>query len=54
MKNPLTEAAWLRISRNALKDQTNEMFNRVAYATTMAEYDCAMDELRRFKRELAL
>jgi len=30
------------------------MFNRIAYATTTVEYDAAIDELRRFKRELAV
>jgi len=30
------------------------MFNHIAYATTAAECDSAMDELRKFKRELAV
>ena len=54
MENMLTEAARLGIQRNASKDLLKEMFNRIAYATIVAEYDSAMDELRRFKRELAV
>jgi len=54
MENMLTEAGRLGIRRNASKDPINEMFNHVAYATSVAEYDSAMDELRRFKRKLAL
>ena len=54
MENLLTEAARLGIRQNASKDLLKEMFNRIAYATTLTEYDSAMDELRRFKRELAV
>ena len=48
MENMLTEAVRLGIRRNASKDILKEMFNRIAYATTVAEYDSAMDEPRRF------
>ena len=54
MENMLTEAARLGIRRNASKNLLKEMFNRMAYATTVAKYDSGMDELRRFKRELAV
>jgi len=30
------------------------MFNRVAYAASVAEYGLAMEELRKFKRELGI
>ena len=54
MENLMTEAGRLGIRRNESKDLIKEMFYRVAYATTAAEYDCALKELRKFKRELAL
>jgi len=50
----MTEASRSGIWWNASKDLIKEMFNRVAYATTVVEYDCAIDEMRRFKRKLAL
>ena len=50
----LTEDGRLGIWWNASKNLVKEMFNRIAYAPPVAEYDSAMDELRRFKRELAL
>jgi len=43
----------LGIRRNASKDLTKEMFNRVAYAPTVVEFDQAREELRQYKRELA-
>jgi len=54
IENLMTKAGRLGIRCNASKDLIKEMFNRVAYATIAAEYDCALDEMRRFKRELAL
>jgi len=53
-ENLLTKAARLGIRRNASKDLVKEMSDHVAYAMTMAEYDSVMDELRRFKHELAM
>ena len=54
IENLLKEAARLGIRRNASKDLIKEMFNRIAYATTGPEYDSAMEELRKFRRELAV
>ena len=41
------------VRRNATKDLVKEMFNRVAYAATGAEYGEALEELRQYKQELA-
>jgi len=49
----LGRAAKLGIRRDASKDLLKEMFNRVAYAATMVEYELALGELRKYKRELA-
>jgi len=38
----------------ATKALLTEMFNRVAYTPSSIEYGIAMDELRKFKRELAV
>jgi len=54
IENLMTEAARLGIRHNASKDLIKEMFNRVTYATTTVEYDCAIQEMRTFKREVAL
>ena len=53
-ENLTTEAGRLGIRSKEAKDLIKEMFNRVAYATTAAEYDCALQEMRTFKRKLAL
>jgi len=53
MENFLGQAAKLGIQRNASKNMLKEMFNRLAYATTKAKYDGALEELRKFKRQLA-
>jgi len=50
----MTEAGRLGIRRKEPKELIKEMFNRVAYATTPTEYDCALHEMRSFKLELAL
>ena len=49
----LDYAGKLGIRRNASKDLVKEMFNRVAYAATIAEYVQALEEPRQYKRELA-
>jgi len=54
MENLMSEVGRLGIRRNESKDLIKEMFNHVAYATIAAEYDCALEEMRRFNRELAL
>jgi len=41
------------IRRDVSKDSVKEMFNRVAYAATGAEYGEALEELRQYKQELA-
>ena len=48
------EALKLCIRGNTSRELVQDMFNRVAYATTAAEYDSTMDELKRYKRELAI
>jgi len=50
-ENLMTKAGRLGIWRNASKDLIKEIFNRVAYATAAAKYDCALQEMRTFKRE---
>ena len=52
-ENFLGRAAKLGIRRDVSKDLLKEMFNRVAYAPTTAEYELALAELRKYKRELA-
>jgi len=54
IENLMIGAGRLGIQHTASKDLIKKMFNRVAYATIAAEYDCALDEMRRFKRKLAL
>ena len=54
IENLLMEVAKLGIKRNASKDLVKKMFNPVVYATTIVEYDSAIGELRRFKRELVV
>jgi len=39
--------------REATKDLLKAMFNHVAYTPSSVEYGIAMDEMRKFKRELA-
>jgi len=52
-ENLLGRAAQVGIRRDALKDPLKQMFNRVAYAPTAAEYESALAEPRRYKWELA-
>ena len=52
-ENFVAYAGKLGIRRNASKDLMKEIFNRVAYATTEAQYGQALQELRQYKRELA-
>jgi len=40
--------------KESMKDLLKEMLNRVAYAASVVEYGLAMDELRKFKRQLAV
>jgi len=54
IENRMTEAGRSGIRRNVSKDLIKKMFNHVTYATTVVEYDSAIDKMRRFKRELAL
>ena len=51
-ENFFGRAAKFGIRRDASKDLLKEMFNRVAYAPTAAEYELALAELRKYKREL--
>ena len=53
MENFLSEAAKLGIRWNASKNLLKELFSRFAYATTKVEYEGVLDELRKYKRELA-
>ena len=53
MENFLSEAAKLSIRRTASKNLLKELFNRLAYATMKVEYGGALEELRKFKRQLA-
>ena len=53
MENFLSQAVKLGIRWNESKNLLKNMFNRLAYATTKAEYDGAWEELRKFKRQLA-
>jgi len=40
--------------KEATKDLLKEMLNRVAYAASEVEYGLAMDQMRKFRRELAV
>ena len=51
-ENLMGEASKLGIRSDASKELEQDMFNRVAYATSAGEYDSAMAELRRYKRKL--
>ena len=48
-ENFVKYAAKVGIRRDATKDLVKEMFNRVAYAATAAEYGQVLDELRHYK-----
>jgi len=52
-ENFVKYTAKVGIRLDATKDLVKEMFNRVAYAATTAEYGHALDELRHYKQELA-
>ena len=54
IENLMGEVSKLGIRRNASEELVQDMFNRVAYTTSAGEYDSAMAELRRYKRELAI
>jgi len=53
IENFLSKVAKLSIQHNASKNFVKEMFNWLAYALTKVEYDGVLDELRRYKCELA-
>ena len=53
-ENFVTVAAKYDYRKEATKDLLKEMLNWVAYAASEAEYGLAMDELRKFRRELAV
>jgi len=54
IENLIGEASKLGIMRNATKELIQDMFNRVAYAMIMAEYESAMGELTKYRRELVV
>ena len=53
-ENFVKAAAKYGYRKESTKDLLKEMLNRVAYAASAAEYGIAMDELRKFQRELAV
>lgn len=52
-ENFLREASKHNLRKETTKHIVKEMLNRVAYATNAADYDSAMEELRRYKAPLA-
>ena len=50
-ENVMEEASKFGIRRDVPKELVQNMFNRVVYATTAAEYESEMAELRRYQRE---
>jgi len=49
----LTYAGKVGIRRQGSKDLLKEVFNRIAYTPTEVEYGVAVEELRKYKLQLA-